>query len=95
MKASLNPRLSPQEYERLELIESGGRSLQEWGQQAIALLARLFQSESADPGREIQIQQHRDAQGQILWSGYDPAGDRRIHRVSEERLRGWIEQRYR
>ena len=91
MKASLSRR----EYERLERVPASGWTLREWGQQAIALIARAFQSESPGSNQEIRLRQHRDADGQILWSGYDPAGDRRISGVSEERLRIWIEQRYR
>ena len=91
MKASL----SRQAYERLERVPARRPSGQAWGQWAIAFLSRLFQSESPSANPEIRLRRSRDAEGKTVWSGYDPAGNRRIGNVSEERLRMWIEQRYR
>ncbi|NJO93689.1 MAG: hypothetical protein HC820_03770 [Hydrococcus sp. RM1_1_31] len=42
---------------------------------------------------EIQVWQTRDRSGNICWSGYDPANQRSISQVSEERIRAWVEQR--
>lgn len=44
---------------------------------------------------QLRVWHHSDRHGQLSWSGYDPVTGRSIHRVSEDEIRTWIEQRYR
>lgn len=50
--------------------------------------------ESLTQTSDLQVWQTSDAWGKSWWSARDRLTGRSIHRVSEEALRSWIEQRY-
>jgi hypothetical protein len=45
-------------------------------------------------GNELQVQRHRDRQGNIWWQAFDPNTNESVSFGSEAEVRYWIEQRY-
>jgi hypothetical protein len=49
---------------------------------------------SLNASQELQVWQTCDRWGNRWWSAYDPATERSIGNVSEDRIRAWVEHRY-